>query len=88
MAKVAKIFCKQGGTGNSAVYTVPANKYAIANLAMQGTNSSTGLRVNGDETLVGGNVFASGMVFPAGTTLQLQVASGTGGILTGFEYDV
>lgn len=86
MAKVAKIFCKQHNTGSSTIYTVPINKFIIANLVTAGAGST--LAVNGDDTLTGTPISASGMVFPAGTTLQLKVTSGVGGLLTGFEYDV
>lgn len=88
MAKAAKIFCRRNTAGSSDVYTVPNGKFVVANLYMPGNNAGNGLLIDGVMAIQGAPLSTPGLAFPAGTTLQIQVVTGTGGVLTGFEYDV
>lgn len=92
MAKAAKIFATQSGSGTSTVYTVPVGKYVV--FSIFNSSGSTGcsliinsvpIAVRGAGSDVEGNL--KGVVAPAGTTIGITLSGGAA-IITGFEYDV
>lgn len=86
LPKEAKIFCKQSGAGNSAIYTVPVGKFVVANVAWSGSGSANALQVDGATVLAAQSLAEKGLAFPAGTAFGLQMSNGAG-IVTGFEFE-
>lgn len=88
MAKAAKIFAIQNGSGETT-YTVPTGKYVVVNV-YSSTTANVEFRVNSVKFLPSSATSTlKGMAFPAGTTLGAYVNTESGAVMvSGFEYDV